>query len=196
MSSKVDRFEDFHPLSRAAWRAWLEENHARREGVWFVYFKKTSGKPRVAYDEAVEEALCFGWIDSLPRKLDDERSKLLFTPRKKKSVWSRPNKERVARLIESGLMTDAGLKKIEAARRDGSWDALTASDNLEMPADLRAALGVNETAKKNFDGFSEAARRVILSWIFSAKRDATRAARIAKTVSMAADNKRANLDRE
>ena len=193
--AKTDSMPDFHPLSRSAWRAWLEANHDRADGVWFVYYKKTSGKPRVSYDEAVEEALCFGWIDSHPRKMDDERSKLLFTPRKKRSVWSKPNKERVEKLIAQGLMTAAGLAKIETAKANGSWHALDRSDNLEMPEELERALASNETAQKHFDAFSDASTRVILSWIFSAKRDETRAARIAKTVAMAAENKRANVDR-
>jgi uncharacterized protein YdeI (YjbR/CyaY-like superfamily) len=193
---KIDRFEDFHPLSRGEWRAWLAENHDQSQGVWLVYFKKASGKPRVTYDEAVEEALCFGWIDSVPRKLDGERSKLLFTPRKKKSVWSKPNKQRIEKLLANGLMTEIGLAKIEAAKADGSWNALDRSDNLEMPPDLKKAFTENKAAKKNFGNFSDSVRRAILSWIYSAKRDATRAARIEKTVSMAARNKRANFDKE
>ena len=180
--SKVDKFTDFHPLSRQQWRAWLEENHDRLEGVWFVYYKKSAGKPRVGYDEAVEEALCFGWIDSLPRKLDEERSKLLFTPRKARSVWSKLNKERVEKLIENNLMTEIGLKKIEAAKKDGSWDALNASDNLEIAEDLQKAFSENKKA--------------ILYWINSAKREETRRARIEKTISMAARNKRAQFDKE
>jgi uncharacterized protein YdeI (YjbR/CyaY-like superfamily) len=102
--SKINEFQDFHPLDRQEWRDWLAENHAESAGVWFVYFKKQAGKPRVTYDEVVEEALCFGWIDSLPRKINDERSKLLFTPRKPKSVWSKLNKTRIEKLIENGLI--------------------------------------------------------------------------------------------
>jgi uncharacterized protein YdeI (YjbR/CyaY-like superfamily) len=194
--AKVDEFADFHPLTRGEWRAWLAENHDKSKGVWFVYFKKTSGKPRVTYDEAVEEALCFGWIDSLPRKLDEERSKLLFTPRKPKSVWSKLNKERIERLIKNGLISEIGLAKIEAAKADGSWNTLDASDNLEIPPDLKKSLAANKTAKKNFEKFSDSVKRAILSWIYGAKRDETRAARIEKTVSMAARNKRANFDKE
>jgi uncharacterized protein YdeI (YjbR/CyaY-like superfamily) len=131
--SKIDDFKDFHPLKRENWRAWLEKNHDKAKGIWFVYFKKKSGKPRVTYDEAVEEALCFGWIDSLPRKLGENRSKLLFTPRKAKSVWSKLNKERIKKLVENKLMTESGLKKIEAAKEDGWLNTLDASDNLEIP---------------------------------------------------------------
>lgn len=193
---KVDEFSNFHPLSRAEWRAWLAENHAKTAGIWFVYYKKQTGKPRVTYDEAVEEALCFGWIDSLPRKFDDERSKLLFTPRKPKSVWSKLNKTRIERLIENGLMTEIGLAKIETAKADGSWNALDASDSLEIPGDLAAALEAEKEAKANFNNFSDSVKCSILFWIGSAKRLETRKARIEKTTAMAAKNKRANYDKE
>ncbi len=192
--SKIDEFSDFHPLSRQEWRDWLAGNHAKLSGIWFVYFKKQTGKPRVTYDEAVEEALCFGWIDSLPRKIDDERSKLLFTTRKPKSVWSKLNKTRIEKLIGNGLMTEIGLAKIEVAKRDGSWNALDASDNLEIPKDLSQAFEENRTAAKNFTAFSDAVKRNILFWIGSTKRDATRAARIEKAVAMAERNKRVNYD--
>jgi uncharacterized protein YdeI (YjbR/CyaY-like superfamily) len=193
---KIDAFDDFHPLSREQWRAWLMKNYDKSAGIWFVYFKKATNKPRVTYDEAVEEALCFGWIDSVPRKFDDERSKLLFTPRKAKSVWSKPNKERAAKLIENGAMTEAGLKKIEAAKADGSWNALDASDDLKIDADLARAFAKNKTAQKNFDTFTDAVKRSILSWIYGAKTDRTRWQRIEKTVSMAERNLRAVFDKE
>ena len=193
--AKFDEFADFHPLKRDEWREWLKKNHAEKQGVWFVYYKKASGKPRVSYDEAVEEALCFGWIDSLPRKIDDERSKLLFTPRKPKSVWSKLNKTRIEKLIENGAMTEIGSAKIEAAKKDGSWNILDASDNLEIPADLEKEFSKNKFAESNFDAFTDSVKRVILAWIGSAKRVETRTARIAKTVAMAAQNKRANFDK-
>ena len=138
--AKIDEFEDFHPLSRRQWRVWLQVHHNKFAGIWFVYYKKQTGKPRVSYDEAVEEALCFGWIDSLPRKIDEEKSKLLFTPRKPKSVWSKLNKTRIEKLIENGLMTEIGLAKIEAAKKDGSWNTLDASDNLQIAEDLQKVL--------------------------------------------------------
>jgi uncharacterized protein YdeI (YjbR/CyaY-like superfamily) len=194
--SKINEFPDFHPLTRKEWRDWLRENHDKFSGIWFVYFKKHTGKSSVTYDEAVEEALCFGWIDSLPRKFDDERSKLLFTTRKPKSVWSKLNKTRIEKLIENGLMTEIGLAKIEAAKRDGSWKALDASDNLEIPKDLAKTFEANEIAARNFAAFSDAVKRNILFWIGNAKRDETRAARIEKTVAMAAQNKRVNYDKE
>lgn len=194
--AKIDELKDFHPLSRQEWREWLAANYDKCEGIWFIYFKKVTGKSRVTYDEAVEEALCFGWIDSIPRKFDDERSKLLFTPRKRKSVWSKLNKERVEKLIANGLMTEIGLAKIEAAKQDGSWNLLDASDNLEIAEDLQTALTANQTAKINFDAFSIGAKKNILQWLNSAKREETRQVRIEKLVRMAEQNKRANFDKE
>ena len=194
--SKIDEFQDFHPLSRQEWRDWLTENHDKLSGIWLVYYKKHTKKPSVTYDEAVEEALCFGWIDSIPRKMDDERSKLLYTPRKPKSVWSKPNKERVKRLIGNGLMTEFGLQKIEQAKLDGSWDALNASDNLEIQEDLLQAFEANNTAFENFDNFTNSVKKVILSWIYNAKTAETRAKRIAETVSMAERNLRAMFDKK
>lgn len=194
--AKIDEFADFHPLNRQEWRDWLAENYDKSNGIWFVYFKKTTGKPRVTYDEAVEEALCFGWIDSLPRKLDDERSKLLFTPRKPKSVWSKLNKTRIEKLVETGAMTEIGLAKIEAAKRDGSWNSLDASDNLEIADDLQKAFDANKTAETNFHNFTEGVKKAILQWLNSAKREETRKARIEKLVMMAEKNLRVNFDKE
>jgi uncharacterized protein YdeI (YjbR/CyaY-like superfamily) len=181
-----------HPLSRAEWRQWLAENHTRTEGVWLISYKKATGKPAVTYDEAVEEALCFGWIDSKGNKLDDERTMLWFAPRKPRTGWSKPNKERIERLLEAGLMTPAGLAKIERAKADGSWSALDAVEALAVPPDLAAALAANPAAEQNFMAFPRSAKRGILEWIQNAKRPETRANRIEETVRLAAENKRAN----
>jgi uncharacterized protein YdeI (YjbR/CyaY-like superfamily) len=187
---------EFFAATRAEWRAWLEVNHASEKSVWLVFNKKTSGLPHVSYEESVEEALCFGWVDSKPAKVDEVRSSLYFAPRKPKSGWSRPNKERVARLLEAGLMTEAGLAKIEAAKRDGSWTLLDAVENLEIPADLEVALAAVPLATENFAAFPRSARRGILEWIMQAKRPETRASRIAETARLAGLNKRANQWRE
>lgn len=181
-----------HPLSRAEWRAWLETNHTQTEGVWLIYYKKTSGKPRVTYEESVEEALCFGWIDSVANKLDEERSMQWFTPRKPGSGWSRPNKERVERLLAAGLIMPAGLAKIEAAQQDGAWSKLDAIEALEMPTDLAAALAENPPAADYFEAFPRSVKRGILEWITNAKKPETRAKRIEETARLAAQNIRAN----
>lgn len=172
--------ERFQPADRAAWRAWLAANHATATGVWAVTYRKSAGKPVVGYDALVEEALCFGWIDSRPGRLDDERTMLRFSPRKRGSVWSRPNKERVERLNRAGLMTPAGLRLVEAARADGSWDALNDVDDLRVPDDLAAALAGDAAAALGFEAMSASAKKPILFWVTSAKREGTRARRIAE----------------
>jgi uncharacterized protein YdeI (YjbR/CyaY-like superfamily) len=181
-----------HPATREDWRAWLAANHTRPDGVWLITYKKAAGKPTIAYEESVEEALCFGWVDSKGGKLDDERTMLYFAPRKAGSGWSRPNKERVARLIADGRMTPAGLAKIEAAQADGSWTLLDAVENLEVPDDLAAAFANYPNAHANFDAFPRSARRGILEWIVQAKTPGTRAKRIEETARLAQENVRAN----
>jgi uncharacterized protein YdeI (YjbR/CyaY-like superfamily) len=181
-----------HPLSVAEWRAWLEANYTRKEGVWLISYKKATGKPSITYDESVEEALCFGWIDSKGNKLDEERTMLWFAPRKPRTGWSAPNKRRVEELIASGRMAAPGLVKIEAAKQDGSWSALDGVEALEIPPDLGAALAANPTAQQFFEAFPRSVKRSILEWILNAKRAETRASRIAETVRLAAQNERAN----
>ena len=190
--SVLDELEWVHPPDRGAWRAWLVANHAVARGAWFVTWKKTTGKPRLEYAEAVEEALCVGWVDSLAKTVDGERSRLLMTPRKAGSGWSRPNKERIERLTAAGLMLPAGLAVVEAARADGSWSALDDVENLVEPDDLRAGLDADPAARANWDAFPRSARRGILDWIRLAKRPETRAKRITETVTRAARNERAN----
>lgn len=181
-----------HPKTRTEWRAWLEEHQTSKEGIWLISYKKGTGKPRIDYDEAVEEALCFGWIDSKANKLDEERSLLWFAPRQPRSGWSKLNKQRVERLMEQGLMMPAGLAKVEAAKQDGSWNALDAIEALEVPPDLEQALTTYQAAKQNFAAFPKSVKRGILEWIASAKKPETRAKRIQETAQLAAENIRAN----
>ena len=181
-----------HPASRAEWRAWLKKNHARPDGVWFVSYKKGTGFARIEYDEAVEEALCFGWVDSKPAKLDDERSMLWFAPRKAKTGWSKANKDRVERLIASGLMAPAGLAKVEAAKADGTWSKLDGVELLEIPPDLARVFEEHPPAAANFEAFPRSVQRGILEWILQAKKADTRARRIEETARLAARNERAN----
>lgn len=178
--------------TRAQWRAWLEANHARVGGVWLVTYKKGSGKPYLDYAAAVEEALCFGWVDSKPGKLDDESTMLYYAPRKPGSGWSRPNKERIERLTAANLMAPAGLARVEAAKADGSWSALDAAEALEVPVDLNASLDADPDARRNFDAFPRSAKRGILEWVYAAKRPETRARRVEETARLAAQNVRAN----
>jgi len=190
----IPNYKTTHPRTRSQWRKWLEKNHSSSPGVWLIYYKKDSGKRKFDYADAVEEALCFGWIDSQPRKIDDERSALKFTPRKTKSVWSKLNKQRIENLIEQKLMTSAGLDKIELAKKNGSWDTLNSSDlhadNNSMPDELKKALSKNKKNLANFLAFSTSYRKRFLFWIDSAKTPGTKAARIEQTFLMAAANKK------
>lgn len=178
--------------SRAEWRQWLQANHTRTEGVWLVTFKKAAGPLHVDYGASVEEALCFGWVDSKSGKVDDQRSKLWFAPRKPRTGWSRPNKERVERLLAAGSLHPAGLAKIEAAKADGSWTKLDAVEALETPPDLAREFRRHAGSAKNFAAFPRSAKRGILEWILQAKRPETRANRITETARLAARNERAN----
>lgn len=188
MAAVQTQYATVEPGSVAEWRAWLEVNHAGSRGVWLIYRKRDGGASGIRYEEAVEEALCFGWIDSKAKSVDAERSLVTFTPRKPGGTWAKSNKERVARLIEQGRMTPAGMAKIEQAQADGSWDRLEALEDPTLPEDLAAALEVNEAAARNFAAFPPGARLTYLRWIRSAKRAETRAKRIAETVRLVAQN--------
>lgn len=191
-----EELEHFHPGSRRAWRQWLAKHHATRPGVWLVLDKAASGRQKLAYDAVVEEALCFGWIDGKAHTIDDDQFRVLYKPRNPKSGWSAINKQRVRRLIAAGLMAPAGLAKIAAAKRNGAWSSLDAAESLTVPADLGAALRANKRAAANYDTFAPSSKKLILTWIASAKRLETRAKRIAETVALAAKGIRANHDRQ
>ena len=174
--------------SRQAWREWLQLHYQQSESIWLVTYKKQAGALYLPYDDIVEEALCFGWIDSLPRKLDELRTMLLLSPRKPKSVWSKLNKQRVERLIQQGLMMPSGLEKVTKAKIDGSWTFLDDVEALVIPEDLALGLASDEQAKQYFEAFSPSVKKGILQWIKMAKRSQTRQQRIDKTVSLAAKN--------
>ncbi len=190
--SKLALLDHVHPLDRASWRAWLEENHATSPGVWLIAFKKETGRPRVEYEEAVEEALCFGWIDSVPGKMDDGKFKQLFTPRKPRSNWAGTNKARVEKLTAAGLMRPAGQRMVDLAKQTGTWDALNEVEQQIEPPDLLAAFDAFEKAKQNWSAFSPSSRRAILDWIRQAKTAETRQKRINETATLAEQNVKAN----
>ena len=198
LGMQTPEYKTTHPKTKEQWRQWLEKNHTSSPGVWLIYYKKSTGKRSFSWSEAVDEALCFGWIDSLPRKLDEERAMLKFTPRKPKSIWSEINKKKIEILINEKRMTPAGLAKIEQAKKDGSWDTLNNSnyhtDNNSLPDDLAKAFAKNKKALGNFSNFSSSYRRQFLFWIDSAKRPETRAARIKQTILMAAANKKPGVN--
>ena len=196
MAELKDGINTFCAKDRKAWRKWLEKNHATEVSVWLIIYKKESGKTTVYYPEAVEEALCFGWIDSKPNKRDEESYYQFFTKRNPKSAWSKVNKAKVEQLIKDGLMTAAGMAAIELAKNSGTWTALDKVDNSIVPDDLQQALNKNKTAGQYFEAFPRSSKKIILEWIHNAKRPETRQKRIEETVSMAEKNLRANHYRQ
>jgi uncharacterized protein YdeI (YjbR/CyaY-like superfamily) len=184
-----DGLERIVAPDRETWRAWLETNGASARAVWLVYARKGSGRPGIAYDEAVEEALCFGWIDSKAKPIDDQTYMQYFSPRKPTSVWSTLNKARLERLIAAGLMREPGLRAIAIAKANGSWGALDAVEAMVVPVDLAAALANVPGARDGFDHLSRGSRCNILQWIATAKRPETRANRIAATLAATAEGR-------
>lgn len=174
--------------TRKEWRSWLEENHQSEKSVCLIIYHKNSKVASVYYDESVEEALCFGWIDSKANKRDEESYYLYFARRKPKSNWSKANRERVARMTDQGLMTQAGQVYIDIAKETGTWDALENPQNAVIPDDLQKLFDENKTALENFLAFSASSKRMILEWILNAKRPETREKRITQTVELAEKN--------
>ena len=179
-----------HAEDRATWRAWLEANHASASGVHLVSWRRGHG-PSVPYEEAVEEALCFGWIDSSGGTIDERRSKLYFAPRKPRSGWAATNKARIERLTAAGLMRPGGLEAIERAKENGSWTLLDDVEQGVVPDDLAAALAAHPQAAAKFEAFPRSARRAMLEWVAQAKRAETRATRVRQIAERAALNERA-----
>jgi uncharacterized protein YdeI (YjbR/CyaY-like superfamily) len=176
---------------RATWRAWLESNHAVASGAWLVGRRPGSGAAELDYEAAVEEALCFGWVDSTGGRTADGRPRLYFAPRKPRSQWAASNKARVERLIADGRMASSGLAAIERAKANGSWEILDPVERLEVPDDLAAALASQPPAADHFAAFPPSARKMMLAWVVLARRPETRAARIRKIAEAAARNERA-----
>ena len=189
--SALDDAPLVHADDRETWHAWLEANHATVRGAWLVTWRTRSGRQGLDYEAAIEEALCFGWVDGTAGTVDEDRGKLYFAQRKPRSVWAATNKARVERLIASGLMRPAGLAVIERAKADGSWTVLDGPERLEVPPDLEAALEANPPAAAQFAAFPPFARKLMLSWVATAVRPATRAARIEQIAARAARGERA-----
>jgi uncharacterized protein YdeI (YjbR/CyaY-like superfamily) len=184
---RVADYERVHPETRAEWRAWLAAHHAISPGVCLVQWRTPTGRRRLEYAEAVEEALCFGWIDSLAKRLDGERSMITMTPRKPTSGWSQSNKQRLERLTAAGLMTPAGLRAVEVAKANGAWELLDDVEALVVPPDLTAAIAQDDTAAAGFALMTPSAKKVILFGLKTVKKPETRARRIAAAVAEAAE---------
>ncbi len=172
--------------TRSEWRRWLVENHDReRNGIWLVFHKKDTGKPSLEYEEAIEEALCFGWVDSLIKRIDDDTYCRKFTPRKDGSGWSNTNKKRVEKIVKEGRMTAVGLVKVEAAKRSGRWDTNPCPPaSLEVPRDISEALARTRTAKDFFEKLAPTYRKHFIGWIVTTKRPETRAKRLKESLAL------------
>jgi uncharacterized protein YdeI (YjbR/CyaY-like superfamily) len=183
--------ETIYPVSRDEWRSWLEKNNVRKNTVWLMYYKKGSGKPSIPYEDAVEEAICFGWIDSTAKSVDDERYVQMFARRDKKSRWSETNIRRAEKMIGQGKMAEAGLRAFSERREYERMEMEYSDDNSPViPADLLAALGDAHSALQNFKSFSPSYKRLSILWINDAKRAATRKKRIDEIAGLAAENKK------
>ena len=175
---KEDQLETFYPKGRKDWRDWLTKYHDKKESVWLIYDKKTANHQRVNWAETVEEALCFGWIDSRSKPIDDEKYMQFFSKRKANSTWSKINKEKVAMFIAQGIMAPAGLKCIETAKRNGSWEILDSVEALVIPADLQAVFDQEPDLASFFDSLSKSRKKQILLWLVVARKAETRTKRI------------------
>ncbi len=186
----MNNASDFYAKDRQAWRSWLEAHHATTQAVWLVYDK---GQQRsLPYDAIVEEALCFGWVDSVPGKVSDTQAKIYVSKRKPKSAWSKVNRERISRLREQGLMTPAGEHAVAVAQANGAWEHLDVSDSFTLPPELVAQLAANPAAQAFFDAMPPSSHRIILEWIYAAKTEETKLKRITETVQLAAQGIKAH----
>lgn len=177
--------ESFYPAGRQAWRAWLQENHLKKQAVWVLFYKTAAGVPTLSWSDAVDEALCFGWIDSTKRSLDDEKFIQYFSKRKPNSIWSRINKEKVVKLRKAGLMWPAGEACITTAQQNGSWTTLDIVEDGTIPEDLVEELRIRPGADDFFQSLSKSARKSILQWLVMAKRPETRRKRVVEIAELA-----------
>ena len=180
--------EDYCPYDKKDWRKWLELNHNKKDAVWLIFYKKKSPNHNLGWSESVDEALCFGWIDSTKRTIDSEKYKQYFSKRKAKSNWSKINKDKVKTLIDQGLMEEEGYKSIEIAKENGSWTILDGVEALIIPEDLKEELANYKGSTEFFGSLSKSVKKTLLYWVISAKRKETRQKRILEIVENASNN--------
>ena len=186
--------EKLHVTNRDEWQAWLKENHDTKKGVWLLYYKKHTGKSSIPYDDAVEEALCFGWIDSIIKKVDDEKFARKFTPRKGKSRWSELNKKRARKMMNAGKMTEAGITIVREAKKSGEWFKIAqARKELVIPSYIKEELAENKKALDFFNSLASSYKRNLVGWITSAKREETRKRRLMEAIRLLEQNKKLGM---
>jgi len=186
--------EELYVTNRDEWRAWLRKNHDTKKEVWLIYYKEHAGRLRIPYDDAVEEALCFGWIDSTVKKIDEEKFAQKFTPRKSNSKWSESNKKRVIKMIREGRMTEVGMARIREAKNSGEWFKPTPiRKELAFPPDLHKQLAANKKALVNFNNLADGYKRLFVGWVTSAKKEETRQRRLLEAISLLEQNKKLGM---
>lgn len=182
--------EQFYPETKQHWRKWLEKNHIRKDAVWLIYYKKNAGKPTIKWSDAVDEALCFGWIDSKAETIDKDTFRQYFCKRKPNSTWSKINKQKIETLTSKGLMTQAGFDVIDIAKQNGSWTILDEVEELIIPNDLEKAFKKHKGSKDYFLSLSKSIRKMMLTSLVLAKRPETRQKRIDEIAKLAGLNKK------
>ncbi|MGH2665375.1 YdeI/OmpD-associated family protein [Flavobacterium sp.] len=180
--------EEFYFKNDTEWWQWLDKNHNTSDGIYLIFYKVSSESESMRWEEAVQVAICYGWIDSTVKRIDEERRRQLFTPRKDKSVWSKLNKTYIEKLIKENRMHESGLKKIETAKQNGSWTSLDSVENHEIPEDLQLAFNKNKTAFTNYQNFSPTYRKSYLYWLNHAKKEETRNSRIVEIIKLCEQN--------
>ena len=186
--------EQLYLSNRNDWRTWLENNYATKKEVWLIYYKKHAGKPSIPYEDSVEEALCFGWIDSIIKRIDDERCARKFIPRTSRSTWSESNKKRAERMIRKDRMTEAGMARVNDAKKSGEWfESNVVPKNLIIPAFIEEGLTKNKKASENFNKLAESYKKLYVRWISSAKREETRLRRLEEAIDLLEQNKKLGL---
>jgi len=190
----VQAGEKLYVADREEWRKWLAKNHDRKKGIWLIYYKKHTGKPRIPYEDAVEEAICFGWIDSTVKKIDEEKYAQKFTPRKSRSRWSELNKKRAEKMIKLGKMTEAGLVKIREAKENGEWyKEAPKSQFPAVPLEFKKALAASKKAREYFNSLAPSYRKQYIGWIAAARREETRKNRVMEAVSLLEQNQKLGM---
>jgi uncharacterized protein YdeI (YjbR/CyaY-like superfamily) len=186
--------DELYVTNRDDWREWLRKNSKTKKEIWLIYYKKHTGKPSIPYDDSVEEALCFGWIDNIVKRIDDEKFVRKFTPRKAKSKWSETNKKRARKMVKEGKMTEAGLARIREAEKTGEWfKTAPAKKELVIPPCMKEALAKNKKASENFNDLAESYKRQYVGWISSAKREETRRRRLAEAIKLLQKNEKLGM---
>ncbi len=184
----MEKIKEIYFKNRIEWREWLSINHSSSKGLYLIFHKVSSKKESMRWEEAVKEALCYGWIDSVVKKIDDEKRKQLFSPRKPKSGWSKLNKDHIKKLIAKDLLHDSGLQKIKNAKADGSWSISDNAENLIITNELKKEFDKNKIAFKNFQTFSKSYKKAYLHWLYSAKRKETRKKRLIEIINLCEQN--------